>query len=180
VFRSSGVPISEWQRRQGAEPLPAARYRITQLAICPAQRAVLHERIRQRFERMLAAGFVEEVRGLWSRGDLDPDLPALRAVGYRQLWQHLEGRCSLEEAADRAIAATRQLAKRQLTWLRKWPDLRWICTDAAGVVQRKGSAAPVEAVLPVAGLPSMYRTGDVKTDQSVLNEALRYLASGPM
>ena len=72
------------------------------------------------------------MRGLWRRGDLHPDLPALRAVGYRQLWQHLAGECSLEQAVERGVAASRQLAKRQLTWLRKWPDLAWMHTDSAG------------------------------------------------
>jgi tRNA dimethylallyltransferase len=81
---------------------------------------------------MMAAGFLEEVRSLWQRPDLHAGLPAIRAVGYRQLWQYLEGECSLEEAVNAAVAATRQLAKRQLTWLRKWPDLGWIYTDHAG------------------------------------------------
>ena len=80
----------------------------------------------------MEAGFVEEVRRLRARGDLHADLPAIRAVGYRQIWEHLEGRYDLEEARNRILAATRQLAKRQLTWLRKWPDLHWLYTDAAG------------------------------------------------
>ena len=107
-------------------------YAVTQLAICPEDRAVLHDRIRVRFGQMMDAGFLDEVRALYERGDLHPGLPAIRAVGYRQLWQHLAGECTLEEAMDQGIAATRQLAKRQLTWLRKWPDLAWILTDAAG------------------------------------------------
>jgi len=78
------------------------------------------------------------VRHLYQRGDLSPDLPAIRAVGYRQLWQHLAGECSLEQAVERGMAATRQLAKRQLTWLRKWPDLQWIMTDSAGNVLPQG------------------------------------------
>ena len=82
----------------------------------------------------MAAGLLEEVRGLWQRQDLNDKLPAMRAVGYRQLWQHLSGEIDLEEAVERAIAATRQLAKRQLTWLRKWPDLEWIYTDEHGNV----------------------------------------------
>jgi tRNA dimethylallyltransferase len=81
---------------------------------------------------MLAAGLLDEVRAQYQRGDLTPDLPAVRAVGYRQLWRHLAGECALEDAVDKAVAATRQLAKRQLTWLRKWPDLNWIYTDAEG------------------------------------------------
>jgi tRNA dimethylallyltransferase len=132
VYRASGVTMTEWQSRPGALPLPADDYRVVQLAICPQDRAVLHRRIEGRFRQMMAAGFLEEVRKLWQRDDLGPDLPALRAVGYRQLWQHLEGVYTLNEAVEKGIAATRQLAKRQLTWLRKWPDLQWIITDHAG------------------------------------------------
>ena len=132
VYRASGIPLSQWQAGAPQQELPAQRYRVVQLAICPADRAELHRRIAARFEQMLAVGLLAEVEALYRRGDLEPDLPALRAVGYRQLWQHLEGECSLEEAAQRAVAATRQLAKRQLTWLRKWPGLLWLATDAAG------------------------------------------------
>ena len=134
VYRSSGVALSEWQSRQGGEQLPADRYRVLQLAICPEDRAELHRRIALRYESMMAAGFLEEVAALKSRGGLHTDLPAMRAVGYRQLWDHLCGGCTLEEAIEKGIAATRQLAKRQLTWLRKWPDLQWIYTDSAGNV----------------------------------------------
>ncbi|MCB1690340.1 MAG: tRNA (adenosine(37)-N6)-dimethylallyltransferase MiaA [Halioglobus sp.] len=130
VFRASGVTLTEWHK---AESAPAfAHCRVVQLAICPLEREILHQRIARRFELMMAAGFLEEVRSLWQRPDLHAGLPAIRAVGYRQLWQHLEGECSLEEAVNAAVAATRQLAKRQLTWLRKWPDLDWIYTDHAG------------------------------------------------
>ncbi len=132
VYRATGVTMTEWQRRPGSLPPADATHRIVQLAICPAERAVLHRRIEERFHRMMAAGFLDEVRGLWRRGDLSPELPAVRAVGYRQLWHYLEGECTLDEAVARGIAATRQLAKRQLTWLRKWHDLQWIFTDSAG------------------------------------------------
>ncbi len=132
VYRASGIPISRWQRRPAARPLPRERYRVVQIAIRPAERAELHRRIARRFQAMLAAGLPAEVEALWRRGDLGPELPAVRAVGYRQLWQQLAGECTLAEAEARAIAATRQLAKRQLTWLRKWPDLHWILTDPQG------------------------------------------------
>jgi tRNA dimethylallyltransferase len=82
---------------------------IAQLAICPADRKVLHRRIEQRFHQMMDQGFLEEVKALYQRGDLHPGLPAIRAVGYRQLWQHLAGECNLEEAVEKGIAATRQL-----------------------------------------------------------------------
>tara|TARA_R110002110_G_scaffold405241_1_gene624210 strand:- start:41758 stop:42735 length:978 start_codon:yes stop_codon:yes gene_type:complete len=136
VFRVSGQPLSDWHASQPASPL--ARYRVLQMAICPTDRAVLHQRIAQRFGQMMEAGFLEEVRGLYERGDLPPDLPALRAVGYRQLWQFLAGESTLEEAVERGVAATRQLAKRQLTWLRKWPDLLWVSTDADGNLSAQG------------------------------------------
>ena len=86
-------------------------------------------RIEQRFEKMLAAGFVDEVRGLMARQDLHKDLPAIRAVGYRQVWEHLEGQYDYAEMIAKGVAASRQLAKRQLTWLRNWPNLKWVYTD---------------------------------------------------
>jgi tRNA dimethylallyltransferase len=137
VYLASGTPLTEWFARQAAagpafEGGALERYRVVQLAICPLDRAVLHQRIARRFEQMMQAGFLDEVRRLYERGDLHEDLPAIRAVGYRQLWQYLAGECSLDEAVAKGIAATRQLAKRQLTWLRKWPDLAWIYTDSAG------------------------------------------------
>ena len=133
VYRASGIPLSDWHAGEDGAP-ELDRFRLLQLAICPRDRAILHRRIARRFEMMLDAGFLDEVRRLHARGDLAPDLPALRAVGYRQLWQYLEGDYDLATAQDRAIAATRQLAKRQLTWLRKWPDLAWIWTDMEGNV----------------------------------------------
>ena len=169
VFRASGIPLSQWQREESPRELPGKRYRVVQLAICPADRAVLHRRIAARFEQMLAAGLLEEVRGLYQRGDLHPGLPAIRAVGYRQLWQHLAGECSLEEAVARAIAATRQLAKRQLTWLRKWPDLHWLPTDAAGnLLAGTESDTGLGAALPA-------RSGQIP-----LEAVLNYLDSAPL
>jgi tRNA dimethylallyltransferase len=158
VYRASGVPLTQWHRRGGDSSRfdPFTHYRVVQLCVCPEDRAVLYERIERRFGLMLQAGFLEEVGRLYRRGDLDPGLPALRAVGYRQLWRHLDGQCSLEEAVREGIAATRQLAKRQLTWLRKWRDLAWIYTDKEGNVAKKSlnaekgadvGGAPVETAL---------------------------------
>jgi len=130
VYQASGVTLTQWHKNGGADTYD--RYRVVQLAICPVERAILHQRIALRFAAMMEAGLLEEVRRLWRRPDLHAGLPAMRAVGYRQLWQHLEGECSLDDAVKNAIAATRQLAKRQLTWLRKWPHLGWIYTDHAG------------------------------------------------
>ena len=120
VFALSGRPISAWQRDR---PPPRLPLRVLKLVLVPGERATLHARIARRFDAMLQAGFLDEVRGLRAlpqlRGHPAPlDLPALRAVGYRQAWEHLDGASSAAEFRDRAIFATRQLAKRQLTWLR--------------------------------------------------------------
>ena len=125
VFRQTGIPMSQWQRANTHE----ARDAIC-LALVPQDRATLHARIETRFDRMLEAGFVEEVEALFDRGDLHTDLPAIRAVGYRQIWSHLSGEYSLKNARDKGIAATRQLAKRQITWLRGWSGLHWINSEA--------------------------------------------------
>jgi len=146
VYRASGTPLSEWHRASSAGSAnPFEEFRVVQLAICPEDRGELHRRIEVRFRRMLRAGLLEEVRALHARPDLHAGLPALRAVGYRQLWRHLDGECGLDEAVQNAVAATRQLAKRQLTWLRKWPDLEWIITDRDGNLSEKSlsDAIPV-------------------------------------
>ena len=136
VYRLTGVPLSQLRREQAQDSV-ADRYAVQQLALLPRDRALLHERIALRFHRMLEQGFVEEVQTLMSRGDLHEDLPAIRAVGYRQVWQYLEGRLSYDEMVAAGIAATRQLAKRQLTWLRRWPELATLYTqDAEGRVRK--------------------------------------------
>jgi tRNA dimethylallyltransferase len=172
VYRVSGKTLTQLHAAgdsPGARPgvlraEVAEHYRVVQLAICPDDRNLLHDRIAQRFERMMAAGLLEEVRGLKQREDLNASLPAMRAVGYRQLWRHLEGEYSLVEAQEKALAATRQLAKRQLTWLRKWPELAWIFTDHAGnvvksdqTVERLAGAGetPLELALSYLGSPPL-------------------------
>ncbi|WP_445400728.1 tRNA (adenosine(37)-N6)-dimethylallyltransferase MiaA [Zobellella sp. An-6] len=125
VFRVSGKTLTELTQRKG-DPLP---YKVLQFAIAPAQRAELHRRIAERFRLMLEQGFEQEVRALYQRGDLHPELPSIRCVGYRQMWDYLDGVVGYDEMVARGIAATRQLAKRQLTWLRSWPDLQWLDTD---------------------------------------------------
>ena len=92
----------------------------------------MHARIAARLDKMLNAGLMEEVRRLWQRGDLSPDLPAMRSVGYRQFWAYFEGEISEEEAANTVLYASRQLAKRQLTWLRRWPADAWLLTGERG------------------------------------------------
>ena len=133
VYLSGGVSMSELRRRQasqnhdagsaGAGHLP---YTVAQLAIAPANRQVLHARIAQRFRLMLEQGFVQEVENLRERRDLHAGLPSIRAVGYRQVWEYLEGNLTRAEMEERGIIATRQLAKRQFTWLRSWADLHWL------------------------------------------------------
>ncbi|KAF1714434.1 tRNA (adenosine(37)-N6)-dimethylallyltransferase MiaA [Pseudoxanthomonas yeongjuensis] len=127
VFRLSGKPISEWQAMPARERLP---FRVLKLVLAPRDRAVLHRRIEQRFDAMLEAGFMGEVERLRALPPLQAverplDLPAIRAVGYRQAWEYLDGTLAENEFRDRAIFATRQLAKRQLTWLRGELDARW-------------------------------------------------------
>ncbi len=114
-----------------AQPMRAAAVpTLLPLALNPPQRSVLHARIERRFEDMMRRGFLDEVRALHRRGDLGPELPSIRSVGYRQLWAYLESQCTLEDAVARAIAATRQFAKRQLTWLRSDPDAEVFDPDA--------------------------------------------------
>lgn len=134
VFRLTGRPISDWQRAGAPRRFP---FRVLKLVLAPADRAVLHERIARRFDQMLAEGFLDEVRRLRADPRLRPDLPSMRAVGYRQAWAHLEGRTDASTFREEAIAATRQLAKRQLTWLRARLDARWFdpATDRDGLEQ---------------------------------------------
>ncbi|MBL53654.1 MAG: tRNA (adenosine(37)-N6)-dimethylallyltransferase MiaA [Pseudomonadota bacterium] len=126
VYRSSGQTLTHWQQ-QATTRCP---YNIEQFAIAPQDRAVLHDRIAQRFDLMLEQGLVAEVEKLYQRGDLNEDMPSIRSVGYRQVWQYLNGELSYADMRDRGIIATRQLAKRQLTWLRGWSELTWLDTFA--------------------------------------------------
>lgn len=126
VYRSTGKTLTHWQQQEG-EKCP---YNIAQFAIAPADRAVLHERIATRFDMMLEQGFEREVVKLYERSDLHEDLPSIRSVGYRQMWQYLDGQLSYAEMRERGIIATRQLAKRQLTWLRGWEQVTWLDTFA--------------------------------------------------
>ncbi|MGB3609792.1 MAG: tRNA (adenosine(37)-N6)-dimethylallyltransferase MiaA [Cellvibrio sp.] len=131
VYRVSGKTMSMLRREQKlSATLPfTERYRVSQIAIAPRDRKILHQRIATRFHKMLEQGLVEEVTHLHRREDLHPDLPAIRAVGYRQVWEYLDGDLTRDEMIERGIIATRQLAKRQFTWLRGWPDLYWLYTE---------------------------------------------------
>jgi tRNA dimethylallyltransferase len=128
VYRITGVPMSVLLAQPSVGGLKDA-FQVHQISLLPHNRALLHQRIERRFHRMMAQGFVAEVEVLYRRGDLNPDLPAIRSVGYRQLWEYCAGNCSLEEAVERGVIATRQLAKRQITWLRNWPDATEIAVD---------------------------------------------------
>lgn len=125
VFFVSGNTLTELTRISG-EALP---YSVSQFAIAPSSRELLHQRIALRFQQMLAAGFEQEARKLFARGDLHPDLPSVRCVGYRQMWSYLAGEVDYDEMVYRGICATRQLAKRQMTWLRGWESVQWLDSD---------------------------------------------------
>lgn len=137
VFQTSGKPISAYWREQGKSAAPQRLgQELLEFALLPEDRAALHRRIAERFDAMLAQGFVDEVRTLRARGDLHLGLPSMRAVGYRQVWRHLDGAWDAERMRAKGIAATRQLARRQLTWLRSWPwveRLPWGDAKAAAV-----------------------------------------------
>ena len=118
IYETTGVPMSELLGK-----LPAPTLKLSTVVLRPTDRAQLHDRIAQRFDAMLAAGLIEEVRALHTRGDLHADLPSMRSVGYRQAWRFVEGACTFDELRETGIAATRQLAKRQMTWLRSMPNV---------------------------------------------------------
>ena len=127
VCLATGRRLSELQR---ATVSPLAGLPLRAWALAPRSRPVLHQRLASRFQAMMAAGFLDEVRALHGRGDLTARHSSMRAVGYRQLWAHLEGECGLAEAVERGVAATRQLAKRQLTWMRAETEPRWLDPEA--------------------------------------------------
>jgi len=120
IYRMTGKPMSQLLGRRTAAGLP---FRLVELALVPSDRAALHRRIEARFDAMLKDGLVEELRALRKRYALRPGLPSMRCVGYRQAWQFLEGEIDCDELRNRGIFATRQLAKRQLTWLRAMPAI---------------------------------------------------------
>jgi tRNA dimethylallyltransferase len=117
VYQCSGRPLSSFFEQERPVPMPTRL-----ISLEPSDRKTLHGRISERFDVMLDQGLEAEIRALHARGDLNPTLPSIRCVGYRQLWAYLEGQDTLSQAREKAIAATRQLAKRQLTWLRSMPE----------------------------------------------------------
>jgi len=124
VYQISGHSLTYWQSKE----MPACPFRLVEIAVIPPDRALLHKKIAARFHQMLELGFLAEVEALCARGDLSANLPAIKAVGYRQAWSYLAGDLSYDEMIERAIIATRQLAKRQYTWLRGWKNIHQIQT----------------------------------------------------
>ena len=132
VFEVSGKTLTQFWAEQDEQPL---LYDVTSFAVMPKERKTLHKRIAQRYQIMMKQGFVDEVKTLFARGDLHEELPSIRCVGYRQVWQYLKGEIDYDEMVERGIIATRQLAKRQITWLRSWPDLHWLDTEDPNLLQ---------------------------------------------
>lgn len=129
VIHISGEPMSELQDKSAGEPLG---YRLHKIIVSPEPRSVLHQRIEQRFDQMIKDGFIDEMKSLFARSDLNANLSSMRAVGYRQAWDWLEGNCTFEQMREKSIVATRQLAKRQLTWLRREGASVWYNLQADG------------------------------------------------
>ncbi|MET0540948.1 MAG: tRNA (adenosine(37)-N6)-dimethylallyltransferase MiaA [Variovorax sp.] len=141
VWHASGQPMSSFHRAKSGGAAHDAMHAGVLLSLEPIDRAWLHARIAQRFDAMLDAGFLDEVRALRARGDLRPDLPSMRCVGYRQAWEFLDGQGSLATLRERGIAATRQLAKRQITWLRSMTARRVVAADAPDAAAQLTRAA---------------------------------------
>lgn len=157
VFHGTGQPLSHFHRKQSGGP---SRWPATLVSLEPTDRAWLHRRVALRFEQMMAAGFVDEVRRLRARGDLDADLPSIRCVGYRQVWEALDAGLDLgdprvlAEVTERGIAATRQLAKRQVTWLRGMPSRHVLACDDGRDAQALAEAACGVFTAPPGVLPA--------------------------
>ncbi len=126
VYQISGKSMTQLQKENQAEALDCEVYKII---VAPESRELLRERIAARFNNMINEGFIEEVEKLFARGDLDLSMPSIRAVGYRQVWEYLEGKTDKKQMIERGITITRQFAKRQMTWLRREEDALWIATE---------------------------------------------------
>ena len=138
VYELTGKTMTQLQleEKDAKKNQPSIDFDLRFSAIFPDERATLHKHIETRFHQMLAAGFVDEVRNLKARNDLHADFPAIRSVGYRQVWEHLDGQYDYETMIEKALAATRQLAKRQLTWLRSWPNLSTFDSEDSTIVEK--------------------------------------------
>ena len=143
VYEITGETITDLHRLKRSE----CPFHLIEVAIMPSDRKALHQRIAERFEKMLARGFMAEVQELYERGDLSPDLPSIKAVGYRQAWAHLQGEIDYATMRERAITATRQLAKRQFTWLRSWKNLNVIGSPDRAQVLKILKGAKLEPLM---------------------------------
>jgi tRNA dimethylallyltransferase len=130
VYEITGKTLSSLLSEEQKEPFP---YPIKKIVLAPEDRSILHNRVEQRFLTMLKSGFVEEVEALYRRGDLSLELPSMRLVGYRQVWRYLDGECNYEEMQELAVIATRQLAKRQITWCRSESKAEWYDSYKSGI-----------------------------------------------
>lgn len=144
VYQSTGKSLTELTNetqknalngRWGEASTATFPYNVTSFAIAPKDRALLHKRIAERFGSMIKQGFLDEVQSLYRRNELTADLPALRAVGYRQAWEYLNGNLDYDAMLERSVIATRQLAKRQMTWLRSWENVHWFDSDQEDLTQ---------------------------------------------
>lgn len=136
VYETTGRSLSDYQIAKRFNPLP---YHFINLVIAPQDREFLHQRIEERFDQMLKNNFLGEVKKLYQRNDLNTDLPAIRTVGYRQMWKYFSGEYSWETMYHKTIVATRQLAKRQFTWLRQWPESKWFNSENKNLMDSIGS-----------------------------------------
>ena len=127
IYYQTGKPLSVWHAEQQLQP---PQYQFENIILAPEERSVIHQRIEQRFDLMLEQGFIDEVQALYQRDNLHPDLSSIRSVGYRQAWDYCAGAIDKNTMRERAVIATRQLCKRQFTWLRRWQDARWITSSS--------------------------------------------------
>jgi tRNA dimethylallyltransferase len=146
VFELTGISMSEYRRRQ--PQTSHLSFRLIEFALLPQERAFLHKAIEIRFRSMLDAGLVDEVARLRAREDLDPNLPAIRAVGYRQVWDYLDGHYDYDTMVAKAVAATRQLAKRQLTWLRSWPAVQTLNSQSPTLLEDTLGLLAIQGISP--------------------------------
>ena len=133
VYMLTGRPMSELWAEQTVTPFP---WRVVSVVLAPEERSFLHQRIALRFRKMLAEGLIDEVSALKKRNDLHAGLPAFKSVGYRQVWEYLEGRYDRANLEEQGVIATRQLAKRQLTWLRSWKNASWFNIQQADTLDK--------------------------------------------
>ncbi len=145
IYHLTGQPISVWQQQQTHSHLP---FPVINIILAPQDRQVLHQRIDLRLQSLFAQGFIQEVECLRQRHDLHADLPAMRTVGYRQIWEYLDGQYDLATLKERTFIATCQLAKRQLTWLRRWPKAQWLSIETPPQQLIKSVMEIIEGVNP--------------------------------